>query len=351
MLTEEEILSANVLIVDDNILNVQILKKILTDAGFCRLTFTTDSTKALDIYKEIHPDLVLLDFNMPNLNGIEVMEQMRALEGDHYLPVLMLSAEEDPSLRARALQAGAKDFLKKPYDRLEGILRSRKLIEVRVLYNQIRSKTVSLEDSVKARTKELRQTQIDVVYRLAKVAEHRDADTGKHIIRMSRYSQALAKTIGFTPAQCELILNTSPLHDIGKIAIPDAILLKPAKLDPAELEIMKTHTTLGAAMLADGDSVFLSMAQTIALSHHEKFDGTGYPRQLRGDEIPLVGRICAIADVFDALTSVRPYKKSWSIKEAQEEIRKSSGTHFDPKLVEAFFDAEKDFESIYKEYQ
>ncbi len=350
MLSEEQILSANILIIDDNVLNVQILKKILSDAGFQNLTLTTDSTKALSLYQEKHPDLVLLDFKMPVFNGIEVMEQFHAHEPEGYMPVLMITAEQDESLRGRAFQAGAKDFLHKPYDRLDVILRSRNLIETCKLYKQIRGQNKTLEENVKERTNDLYQTRMDVVWRLAKVAEFRDEHTGEHINRMSRYAHVLARGLGLSLGQCELILNTVVLHDIGKVAVPDAILLKPAKLEPQEFEIMKKHTIWGAQMLKGSDSAFLKMAETIAISHHEKYDGTGYPNGLKGDSIPLVGRIAAVADVFDALTSSRPYKKAWSLEEAIMEIKKMNGSHFDPRLVEIFLDNSKEVEVIYKSY-
>lgn len=351
MVSQEQILNARILIVDDNILNVQILKKILTEAGYYNVVSTTDSVKALGIYQEIRPDLVLLDFNMPYLNGIQVMEQFLSLDPKGYLPVLMISSEEDPALRIKALQGGAKDFLKKPYDRLEVLSRSHNLIEVRLLYNQIKVHNRTLEENVQERTKELMQTRIDVVQRLARVAEYRDKDTGQHIVRMSHYAQALSRAVGLPPAQCDLILNTSPLHDIGKVAIPDSILLKPGKLEPAEIEIMKNHTVMGAQMLSGSDSVFLKTAEIIALNHHEKFDGSGYPNGLRGEDIPLIGRICAVCDVFDALTSERPYKKAWAFNEALAEVRKCAGGHFDPKLSEAFLDIQKDVQYIYGTYR
>ena len=351
MIPEEQLLNARILIVDDNILNVQVLKKILNDAGFHRITVTTDPTQATRLFQEFTPDLVLLDLNMPKMNGMEVMAALALRAPNDYLPVLMLTAEVDEALRMKALQTGAKDFLNKPYDRLEVVLRSRNIIEVRMLYNQMKGQNKTLEDQVSGRTRELHQTRLDVVLRLAKVAEFRDTETGTHIVRMSRYAASLAKAAGFTTPQCDLILNTSPLHDIGKIAIPDSILLKPGKLEPQEYDIMKNHTTIGAQILSGGDSVFLNMAETIALSHHEKFDGTGYPNGARGEDIPLVARVCAVADVFDALTSIRPYKKAWSVESALAEIRKCSASHFDPKLVEAFMDMQKDVGYIYETYQ
>ncbi len=350
MISEETILAARILAVDDNILNIQILKKILSSAGFINITSTTDPTQVLSLYQEIKPDLILLDINMPKMDGFAVMAQLSALNPDDYLPILILTAEEE-SVRFKALQSGGKDFLHKPYDRLEVVLRSHNILQVRLLYKQIKNHNLSLEDQVSGRTKELKDTRLDVVHRLAGAAELKDATTGAHIQRMSLYCQVLAQAIGFSKEQAELVLTASPLHDIGKIAIPDAILLKTGKLEPHEFEVIKTHTTLGAKILSGSNSVFLRMAETIALTHHEKWDGSGYPHKIKGDDIPTVGRICAVADVFDALTSDRPYKKAWSFEEAVAEIHKGMGSHFDPKLVQAFLDIRKDIESIYQSYQ
>ncbi|MBF0504474.1 MAG: response regulator [Candidatus Omnitrophica bacterium] len=346
MISEEKILAAQILVIDDNILNIQILKKILSNAGFINITTTTDPTQAVSLYKQVKPDLILLDLNMPLVDGFAVMAQLSAFDPEDYLPVLVVTAEEE-SIRFKALKVGAKDFLHKPYDHLDVILRSRNIIEVRLLYSQIKNHNVSLEQQVSDRIRELKDTRLDVIRRLAVAAELRDAGTAKHIHRMSHYCQQLALAVGFSKAQAELVLTTSPLHDIGKIAIPDAILLKSSSLSAPEFEIMKTHTTLGAQMLSGSDSVFLNMAQTIAGSHHEKWDGRGYPHGIKGEEIPLVGRICAVADVFDALTSERPYKKAWTPDEAVAEINRLKGIHFDPKLVEAFSDIIKDIIAIY----
>ncbi len=346
MISEEKIFAAKILAIDDNILNIEILKKILTQAGFINITTTTDPTKAVELYKELQPDLVLLDINMPKMDGFEVMLQLSILSDADYLPLLILTAEDD-YIRFKALQSGAKDFLRKPYDRMDVLLKSRNIIEVRLLYNQIKSHNASLDHQINERIKEIRDTRMEVIQRLAIAAELRDAGTGKHIYRMSRYCQLLASAIGFTKEQSELLLTTSPLHDIGKIAIPDSILLKPSALEAHEFEIIKTHTTLGAKMLAGSNSVFLNMAETIALTHHEKWDGSGYPYQKKGEEIPLVGRICAVADVFDALSSVRPYKEAWSFEDTIDEIRKLKNTHFDPKLADAFCDIKKDIKAIH----
>jgi putative two-component system response regulator len=207
-----------------------------------------------------------------------------------------------------------------------------------------------LDEQINERIKEIRDTRLEVIHRLAIAAELRDAGTGKHIYRMSRYSQLLALAIGFSKEQGELILTTSALHDIGKIAIPDSILLKPSSLEAHEFEIIKTHTTLGAKMLSGSDSVFLKMAETIAMNHHEKWDGRGYPNAISGEEIPLAGRICAVADVFDALSSARPYKKAWTFEETMSEVLRLKGTHFDPKLVDAFESIKDDIKAVYDQH-
>ena len=350
MISEEKILNAKILAVDDNILNLQILKKILSSAGFVNFYTTTDPTKIIHIYGETKPDLLLLDLNMPILTGFDIMNQLTESNPNDYLPILVLSAEDEKA-RLKALSCGAKDFLHKPYQASEVVLRSRNIIEVRLLYKQIKSQNLSLEQQVEERTSDLKNTRLDVIRRLANTAELRDSDTGEHIIRMSYYCEKLALAVGFTHSQAEMILNTSPLHDVGKIAIPDAILLKTGKLEPQEFEIIKTHTTIGAKILSGSDSAFLKMAETIALTHHERFDGLGYPNKLKGEEIPLVGQVCSVADVFDALTSARPYKKAWSFEEAMAEIQNSRGKNFDPKVADAFCDIQNEIRSVYNQYK
>ena len=347
MISDENIFAARILAIDDNPLDIQILKKILTSAGFINVHTTTDPTRALELYKEIQPDLLLLDLNMPKMDGFAVMVQLALEYPDDYLPILILSGE-DESVRFRALHSAAKDFLHKPYDPIEVLLRSRNIVEVRLLYRQVKNQNATLEEQVNDRINEIRGTRLEAIQRLAIAAELRDAGTGKHIYRMSRYCQLLATAVGFSKEQGELLLTTSPLHDIGKIAIPDTILLKPSSLEPHEFEIIKTHTTLGAKMLSGSNSVFLRMAEMIALTHHEKWDGTGYPQGLKGEVIPLTGRICAVADVFDALSSARPYKRAWTFEETIAEITRLKGTHFDPQLVEAFLDISKDIKAVYE---
>lgn len=336
MLTESKILNAKILIVDDEILSVRLLQNILEKAGYKNISYTTDPRKVLSLYKEINPDLVVLDLNMPHLTGFDVMIQLKTLENESYLPILVISNEEALKERFRALESGAKDFLNKPYDRREVLLRIHNIIEVRILHKESLNQRKTLDRKVKQRTRELYNTQLDVINRLSRAVDCKDSETGMHITRMSLYSACLAAKLGLSKEECQLILNASPLHDIGKIGIPDSILLKPGKLDKDEWATMQTHTTLGADLLSGGKSKLLKLAREIALYHHEKWDGNGYPTQIKGEQIPLVARICGLCDVFDALTTRRPYKEPWPVEDAVNEIQKCAGTHFDPKLVELF---------------
>lgn len=328
---------SKILIIDDQQPNVLLLEKILKAEGYQQILTTTDSRNAIELYRSFHPDLLLLDLNMPYMDGFEIMKQLKEMnEADSYLSILVLTAYTDQEIRLRALEAGARDFLSKPFDRLEVLTRIRNLLEVRLLHNRLRDHNKTLEERVKIRTIEVIQTQFEIINRLALAAEFRDNETGNHIIRMSTYAFMLARAIGLNDEEGRLIMHASFMHDIGKIGIPDNILLKPGKLTPEEWEIMKTHTMIGARIMSKSNSNLLQMAEEIALTHHEKWDGTGYPNGLKGEEIPLNGRISAICDVFDALTSNRTYKKAWPIDEAIHEIKEQSGKHFDPNLVEVF---------------
>jgi len=332
---QDLILKAKILIIDDQKLHIGLLEDILRKSGYSNIKSTTNPQDALEFYQEYQPDLVLLDLEMPKIDGFTVIAQLREMTGEDRLPLLALSPGRSQELKA--LEAGATDFLTKPYEGIEVLVRIHNIIETRLLNNAVRNQNKVLEERVKDRTKELSQTRLDIIQRLARAAEYRDEDTGIHIVRMSKLCAKLGAALGLDAQQCDLILNASPLHDIGKLGIPDSILLKPAKLSPEEWSIMKTHTAIGAKLLADSDSELMTMAETIALTHHEKWDGTGYPRGLKGEDIPLVGRIVAICDVFDALMSRRPYKKAWTLDEALAEIKRTSGTHFDPQVANAFF--------------
>ncbi|MBF0594048.1 MAG: response regulator [Candidatus Omnitrophica bacterium] len=334
-MTPEQILNAKILIVEDDKPSRLILKNILVGAGFTHIRCLPNASRFVNIYRSYLPDLVLLDLSIPRISGFDVMNRLQKEYPGDYLPVIVISSDAD-DIHLRALSAGAKDFLGKPYDRAKVILRCRNLIETNLLHNEVKDRNKNLARTIHERTAELHQSRLDVIRRLGYAAEYRDTDTGEHIIRMSRYCEALARALGMSEEDCELLLATSPLHDVGKIAIPDSILLKPGALTPQESDIMRSHAAIGAEILSGASSPFLKMAETIALTHHERWDGKGYPKGLKGEEIPLAGRICAVCDVFDALTSERPYKKAWSFDAAIKEIKRVSGTHFDPKVAEAF---------------
>jgi len=337
MLNLPNIKSAHILIVDDQIVNVKLLEKILSNAGYQNIFSTTDSRQAVDLFLEHDIDTLLLDIRMPHMDGFEVMSELNNHLSDDYLPILVLTAEITSEVRAKALQSGAKDFLTKPFDQLEVLQRIHNILEVRLLHKQIRHQNEQLEAEVRKRTLELENSRYEVIERLGQAAEFKDNETGNHILRMSKYSRLLAQAYGLPNDEVDLIFLAAPMHDIGKIGIPDHVLLKPGKLDPEEWTIMQTHVELGGELLSGSDEIpLMEKAKNIALSHHEKWDGSGYPNGLSGEEIPIEGRICAVCDVFDALTSERPYKEAWSVEKAMDLIRSESGKHFDPSLVPLF---------------
>jgi len=342
-------LKSKILIVDDEPANVALLEDILEEQGYTYFRSTTDSRKTLTMYEEMRPDLVLLDLNMPHLDGFQVMEQLRELEQDSYAPILVLTAQSDRNTRIKSLEAGARDFLGKPFDLIEVKQRIANMLEIRLFHNQTRDQNRLLELKVKERTYELEETRREAILRLGRAAEYRDNETGMHVIRMSRLSALLAKEIGLSEQECQLILQASPMHDVGKIGIPDDILLKPGKLDDKEWKTMKMHPEIGAKILSGSRSELMQMAEDIALSHQERWDGSGYPFGLKGEDIPLAGRIVAVADVFDALTSKRYYKDAFSVEESMKIIEDSSGKDFEPRLVEAFKNALPKMIKIVKE--
>lgn len=326
-----------ILIVDDQPSNVLLLEGILQEEDYMAYRSITDSREALPVFLEYRPDLVLLDLQMPYLDGFEVMKQLRGyVMPEDFLPVLVLTANITPEAKRRALAEGATDFLTKPFDATEVLLRIRNLLQTRELHHQLQNQNQVLEEKVRQRTLKWEETQIEILERLALAAEYRDDDTGEHTKRVGQISAQIAQVIGLPEAEVDLIRQAAPLHDVGKIAIPDSILLKPGKLTPEEFEHMKTHTTSGAKILSGGRFPLLQMAEEIALTHHERWDGSGYMLHLQGEAIPMAGRIVAVADVFDALTHERPYKKAWSQAEAIAEIQSQRGRQFEPRLVEAF---------------
>jgi putative two-component system response regulator len=329
--------NACILIVDDEPANVRLLERMLGQAGYTNLRSTRDSRKVATLTREIAPDLILLDLHMPGLDGFGVMEELSELHGPgSYLPILVLTADITPAAERRALEMGAKDFLTKPLQMTRVLLRIRNLLETRFLHLSLRRQNETLEERVRERTRELEEARMEVLERLMQAAEFRDDDTGQHTRRVGELSARAARELGLDDATVELIRRAAPLHDTGKIAIPDAILLKPGRLTPEEFEIMKTHTTAGARMLSGGRTPLMHLAEKIALSHHERWDGGGYPHGLAGDAIPLAARIVAIADFYDALAHDRPYRSAWEQPAIVAEIERGAERHFDPAVAEVF---------------
>ena len=343
MPTQIDIFSGRILIVDDEPVNVKLLERTLAKAGYSHIETLEEAAQVLPQVLQSPPDLILLDINMPVMDGFDVLQALKQKLGT-LPPVLMLTAQASQEFRTQALELGAKDYVTKPFERRELLHRVSNLLEGTLYRKGLERLNERLEQRVAERTQQLQQTRLQVVRRLGRAAEYRDNETGLHIVRMSKISRLLGQAMGMDDYSCDLLLNASPMHDIGKIGIPDQILLKPGKFTPDEWEIMKQHAQIGADILQPGDtpndeeSDLLTMAREIALTHHEKWDGSGYPNGLKGEAIPLVGRICALADVFDALTSARPYKKAWPVEDALQLIRENRGSHFDPAVVDAFMD-------------
>lgn len=333
---EHSIRNAPILVVDDIATNVEMVTGLLNLGGFTEVSGATNPRQGLEMVESGRFDLLLLDMRMPEMDGIEFMNRLRADDRPDRPAVIVLTAQTDEETRRAALAAGARDFINKPFKLWELTQRVRNTLEIQILYRRAREFNSVLEATVEERTRELRETQLDIVRRLATAAEFRDNETGQHIIRMSGVAHRIALAAGLPEKEAADIRDAAPLHDIGKIGIPDAILLKCGKLDPEEWEIMKRHAEFGGQILDGAVSPQIDLAREIALTHHEKWDGSGYPRGLAGEAIPISGRIVAIADVFDALTCARPYKKAWPVEEAVSYVVAGAGTHFDPALVDAF---------------
>ena len=330
-----------ILIIDDESTNIEMLSRILARAGIRAVTTTSDPRQALTLFRDTNPDLVLLDLHMPGKDGLSVLEELRgAIPEGTYLPILMLTGDGRSEARQRALSGGARDFLTKPFEISEVVLRIRNLLETRGLHLRLESHNRDLESLVTARTRQLEDAQIEVLERLAGAAEVRDDDTGQHTQRVATTASVLASAARMEESSVGLIRRAAPLHDVGKIGIPDAILLKPGRLTDEEFEVMKRHTTIGARILAGGRSDLMQMAERIALNHHERWDGTGYPRGIAAETIPLEARVVAVADFFDALTHARPYRQAWPLAKVTQEIAALAGRHFDPHLARVFLSLE-----------
>jgi len=346
-----------VLIVDDDPANVALLEALLVPEGYETLA-AADGEEAIQQVARERPDLVLLDVMMPKLDGFEAARILKGDEATNGIPIVMVTSLKDVDDRTRALEAGADDFLSKPVEKTELRARVRTLLRVKKYQDALRDYQRNLEDEVARQTLELqqayntiRETSMETVIRLARAAEFRDEVTGSHIQRISLYSVAIAENLGLNKDEVEIIRLASPMHDVGKIGIPDDILKKPGDLSPEEWEVMRMHTTFGARILSGSESKIIRAAEIIALTHHEKWDGSGYPEGLAGEAIHRWGRIVAVADVFDALTTRRPYKESIAPEIAFDTIREGSGGHFGPAECAAFLGERDRALRVWREYR
>ncbi len=333
---DTELNDARIIIVDDNPANVELLEHILEHAGYSNIRSTTDPRTVFDMCAAEPPDLLLLDLMMPYLDGMEVTERLQEQEALVHVPVAILTSDGSREAKKRALSSGAKDFMTKPLSPSEVRLRVANLLETRFLQLELQRQNEHLEERVDERTAELEEARIEILERLALAAEYRDDDTGEHTKRVGRESARLAAALGLPDKQVEVIRRAAPLHDVGKIGIPDEILLKPGKLTPEEFEEMKTHTTIGAQILSGSRFPLLQMAEAIALNHHENWNGSGYPNGTRGTDIPLPARIVAVVDVFDSLTHERVYKEAWPQERALDLIEEEIENKFDPTVAHAY---------------
>lgn len=331
---ESPFADARILVVDDEGSNVHSLMRILRAASYGNVLGTTDSRAVADLYRQQDPDVILLDLHMPNLDGVAVLQQLRAMAGPQaFVPVLVLTGDSSPEARRRALSEGAKDFLTKPFEVGEVLLRIRNLLETRYLHREITTQNQLLEQRVRERTGELEDAYLDTLERLASAAEFRDDETGRHTERVGEVAALLGGALDLPEEDLFLIRRAAPLHDVGKIGIPDAILRKPGPLTGEEWEVMKTHASIGARILSGGRSRVVQLAEEIALYHHEQWDGQGYPQGVAGEAIPLSGRLVMVADVYDALTSDRVYRDAWPTEMVLAYIREYAGRRFDPAIA------------------
>jgi len=341
----------HVLIVDDSDINLILFSALVQKLDNCEAHTFFKPREALDWVKDNEVDLVIVDYMMPELDGLQFIALLRAIPTCEVVPVLMITANDQKDIRYRALNSGANDILTKPVDKVEFLARARNMLTLSEARRKLNNHAAWLADEVRKATAEIVARERETVLRLSKAAEYRDPETGAHILRMAHYSKLIAAGLGMPVEQQELLLEAAPMHDIGKVGIMDNILLKPGKLTPEEFEIMKQHANFGYELLKGSSSRVLQAGAEIAKGHHEKFDGSGYPDGISGTDIPIFSRIVAVADVFDALTSERPYKKAWTLEAAVDFLVNGSGKHFDPTCVKAFLNAWEDVLEIRARYR
>ncbi len=325
----------SILIVDDTATNLTLFCHLLKCLDDAEVHCHADPAAALAWCAETEPDLILLDYMMPKIDGLEFIRRLRAMPRREDVAIVMVTADMESEVRHQALALGAQDFLTKPVDKIELVARVRNLLALRQSRRQLADRAAWLAEEVAKATLTIAAREKEAILRLSRAAEYRDPETGMHLLRMSNYTRVIAAKLGLPPAEQKLLLEAAPMHDVGKVGTPDYILLKPGRLTGQEFEIMKQHARIGYEILCDSVSPLLRCAAVVARSHHEKYDGSGYPDGLAGAAIPLHGRIVAVADVFDALTSARPYKPAWTLEAALEHMKHGAGSHFDPECVAA----------------
>ncbi len=364
--------AAKIMIVDDEALNIRVVQRHLERAGYRNFVTSDDPRPVVDMVVKEMPDVILLDVMMPEVSGLEILRRVREDKRLAYIPTLVCTAFDNVQVKLEALELGATDFLTKPINAAELVVRVRNALVVKAHHDHLKNYARELAEQVRHRTAELAASRRVLIDCLARAAEYRDNETGRHVIRVGRYAEIIARRMGLDPQFVELIEHAAPLHDMGKVGIPDMILLKPGTLSPDEFELMKrhciygkrtfepmsrdewrmfkSHTFLGEMIMDVRSSPIITMAAKIALTHHERWDGNGYPMGLSGEDIPLAGRITAVADVFDALSSKRPYKPAFPLERCFAIMEEGRGTHFDPKVLDAFLAAREDIVEIRMEY-
>ncbi len=368
----DAIRSAKIMIIDDEQLVIRVVRRFLSSDGYENFFTLTDPRQAMEAIESENPDVVLLDIMMPHVTGLYLLKiRKRSTELQH-IPFIILSATAENQIKREALQLGATDFLSKPVDPSDLVLRVQNALIVKRHHDHLANHANELERQVRERTQQIEKSREQIIHCLARAAEYRDNETGEHVIRVGKYCRVIADQLGFGDSYCREIELAAQLHDVGKIGIPDSVLLNPGKLSNEEFEVMKTHCGLGNQIMepladSDGDRIrrhadmggfimdgvdspMLELAASIARTHHEKWDGTGYPMKLKGEEIPIEGRICCVADVYDALCSERPYKPKFPIKKCLEIMLSERGTRFDPIVLDAFFERIEDIEDIRQRY-
>lgn len=325
----------DIVIIDDDQSILDLLSYMLTQQQSDQVLSFPDPCAALAWCAQHEPDLVIVDYMMPKMDGLQFIQSFRCLDGRDDIPLLMLTADTQTGVRHQALRLGANDFVNKPLDLIEIAARISNMLALRHSQKKLRDRASWLAEEVAKATREICLREHETIIKLSRAAEYRDPETGSHILRMAHYSRLIARSLGMDREQQQLLMDAAPMHDIGKVGIPDHILLKPGRLTDDEMAIMSQHTRIGYSILSGSSSTLLQMAAQIALSHHEKFDGSGYPNGLAGDDIPIFGRIVAVADVYDALSSERPYKTAWMQDQVLALLHEHAGKHFDPRCVDA----------------